>query len=271
MRRLVRFMDGRFNIMQQGSELEPWIHEIAALYERAFNLELGVKTQMTFHYFSSPYSSLGTLSRWRSLGIILTALVINFSAISSSVTLVWNVTGDIWSLATPPTTWPGICLARGATYAQYMNLFFRDTTRFWLLESLPGLFNGKPGLANSDGEYVVYLEAGGTVSVDLTDVNGDIAARWYNPRTGIAPVLDGTTGHPHAWLQQQGGNKKNKSPSPKINAYIEQLACCFSPWSRQTLLNFAPLLEYFPVLGLLMMIYKNPAIFKKYIWYESWF
>ncbi|MBI4100118.1 PQQ-binding-like beta-propeller repeat protein [Candidatus Microgenomates bacterium] len=73
----------------------------------------------------------------------------------------------------------------GAKYSSYANLFFRDKTKFWLLESRPDLFGSIQGLANPGQEYVVYLKTGGSVTVNLSGVSGTFDAKWYNPRTGV--------------------------------------------------------------------------------------
>jgi hypothetical protein len=85
-------------------------------------------------------------------------------------------------------TWGSDLESPGALYSQLNNEFFRDHARFWLLEHHPELFDGIPGLANPGQEYVVYLEDGGEVTVDLSTGRGTSVllydVEWYNPRTG---------------------------------------------------------------------------------------
>jgi hypothetical protein len=86
-------------------------------------------------------------------------------------------------------SWGNDPQSAGAAYTALVNRFFRDRTKFWLLEYHPERFGGRPGLANPNQEYVVYLPAGGTVTVDLSGVSGALTAEWYNPRTGdVAPI-----------------------------------------------------------------------------------
>ena len=74
--------------------------------------------------------------------------------------------------------------APGATFARYMNDFFRTKTRFWELESRPALFANKPGLADPGKEYIIYLPSGGSQNVNLTSAGGIFEVEWFNPRTG---------------------------------------------------------------------------------------
>ncbi|MFQ5809877.1 MAG: putative collagen-binding domain-containing protein, partial [Armatimonadota bacterium] len=39
-------------------------------------------------------------------------------------------------------------------------------------------------LASPGREYLVYLPAGGTVTVDLSDAKGALGVQWFNPQTG---------------------------------------------------------------------------------------
>jgi len=39
-------------------------------------------------------------------------------------------------------------------------------------------------LANPGREYLVYLPDGGSVSIDLSSVSGELSASWFNPSTG---------------------------------------------------------------------------------------
>jgi hypothetical protein len=91
-------------------------------------------------------------------------------------------------------TWGTDLQSSGAQYAKLNNLFFRDRTRFWLLEYHPELFGGTPGLANSGQEYVVYLPSGGSITVNLSAVSEMLNVEWYNPRTGEFTPAGTTTG-----------------------------------------------------------------------------
>jgi hypothetical protein len=82
----------------------------------------------------------------------------------------------------------------GANYAGIANRFFRDRTRFELLEYHPELMGGTPALANPGQEYVVYLQSGGSVTADLSAASGTLPVEWYNPRTGTAAAAPTTSG-----------------------------------------------------------------------------
>jgi hypothetical protein len=85
--------------------------------------------------------------------------------------------------------------SRGARYVSINNRFFRDRTRFRLLEYHPELFAGQPGLANPGQEYITYQRGGGNIAVDLSTTTQMLSVEWLNPRTGkiieISPVSGG--------------------------------------------------------------------------------
>lgn len=81
-------------------------------------------------------------------------------------------------------SWGTETRSAGARYASLANLFFQHRTRFWLLEYHPELFGGTPGLANPEQEYVLYVAAGATVTVNLKRARAFLQVEWYNPRTG---------------------------------------------------------------------------------------
>lgn len=94
-------------------------------------------------------------------------------------------------------TWLNDIALPGTAYSRLNNVFFRDHTRFWLLEYHPELFAGRPGLANPGVEYTTYLPAGGNVTVDLSAAACVLNAEWYDPRSGAivteGPVVGGTS------------------------------------------------------------------------------
>ncbi len=90
-------------------------------------------------------------------------------------------------------SWSKDIKSAGAGYARLCNTFFRDRTRFWLLEYHPELYANRPGLANPGHEYVFYLRNGGGATVDLSRVAGAFKVEWYNPRTGRAKGAGSTT------------------------------------------------------------------------------
>ncbi len=47
-------------------------------------------------------------------------------------------------------------------------------------------------LANPGSEYLVYLPEGGTVTVDLSDTAGELAAEWFDPSRGETVAADAT-------------------------------------------------------------------------------
>jgi Putative collagen-binding domain of a collagenase/Protein of unknown function (DUF4038) len=116
----------------------------------------------------------------------------------------------------------------GYRYAQLNNLFFQARTSFWLLESHPEVFDGRPGLANLGQEYVVYLKAGGSVKVDLSATSGEHNVEWYNPRTGeviTSSTIDGspvslTAPDTNDWVlhirRTSGTVKRNMKPATEL-------------------------------------------------------
>jgi hypothetical protein len=58
-------------------------------------------------------------------------------------------------------------------------------------------------LAEPGQSYVLYLPAGGSVSLDLAEVSGSLAAEWFDPRTGSWQAAPGVVG---------GGVKTFKAP-----------------------------------------------------------
>jgi chitodextrinase len=82
----------------------------------------------------------------------------------------------------------------GATYCKWNNKFFQERTKYWLLEYHPELFSSRPGLADPATEYVIYLSAGGNITVNLSAASGTLNVEWFNPRTGVATAAGTTTG-----------------------------------------------------------------------------
>ena len=91
--------------------------------------------------------------------------------------------------------WQGSLHSRGAQYVSINPRFFRDRTRFWLLEHHPELFSGQAGLANPGQEYITYQRGGGNITVDLSATTQMLSVEWLNPRTGktigVHPVSGG--------------------------------------------------------------------------------
>ena len=79
-----------------------------------------------------------------------------------------------------------------------------------------GLCFGKPGT-----EYVIYLEQGGTTTVDLSRVSGQLGVAWLNPRTGEYRVGAAVAGSPGVvfaapdtkdWILHIGGFPLDETP-----------------------------------------------------------
>ncbi len=78
---------------------------------------------------------------------------------------------------------------QGGPWIGHASRFFQTKLRTDMRRLLPDdriVRNGDNAIAaaNPGKEYVVYLEEGGRVELDLTDESGTLEARWYNPRTG---------------------------------------------------------------------------------------
>jgi hypothetical protein len=75
------------------------------------------------------------------------------------------------------------------TYAERMNLE--------AMSPHPELASSGYSLANpsaSEGEYLVYLPSGGSVTIDLTGTPGIISVEWFKPDTGETTVGNPITG-----------------------------------------------------------------------------
>jgi hypothetical protein len=69
--------------------------------------------------------------------------------------------------------------------------FFKDNSiPFWQMSNMDHLVgnpdhnNSKYCLARPGSDYLVYLPDGGTSTLDLTDADGQLQVRWFNPREG---------------------------------------------------------------------------------------
>ena len=91
-------------------------------------------------------------------------------------------------------SWGNDINSPGATYSKWCNLFFENRTRYWRLEYHPELFSARPGLADPGWEYIIYLSAGGGITVNLSQASGTLDVEWYNPRTGVVTPAGTTTG-----------------------------------------------------------------------------
>jgi hypothetical protein len=77
-------------------------------------------------------------------------------------------------------------------------------------------------------QYLVYLPAGGTATVNLTAASGELAVEWFNPATGLA-ILGGTT---------QGGARRSFTAPFSGDAvlYVRDQQCGASEISRGNIL-----------------------------------
>jgi hypothetical protein len=61
---------------------------------------------------------------------------------------------------------------------------FIGQTQWWLMNPHDELTTNGYCLANPGQEYVIYSRDGGSTTVNLQDVTGDIEVRWLDPITG---------------------------------------------------------------------------------------
>jgi hypothetical protein len=59
---------------------------------------------------------------------------------------------------------------------------YNDMVPGWVVKS--GLVSNGEARVKLGEEYVVYLDSGGSVDVDLSDASGTLSVEWYNPRDG---------------------------------------------------------------------------------------
>ena len=78
--------------------------------------------------------------------------------------------------------------------------FFRtQDLPFWRMRNADALVGNAAGtngtwcLAEPGAIYVIYLPAGGTASLDLSQASGPFTVRWFDPRRGGAPKTGGVT------------------------------------------------------------------------------
>ena len=71
----------------------------------------------------------------------------------------------------------------GAMYMTYLYDFFQNT-EFWKLSPNDSLASSGRVLASAGGEYVIYLQNGGSTTVNLSAAAGTLSVEWYNPRNG---------------------------------------------------------------------------------------
>lgn len=71
-----------------------------------------------------------------------------------------------------------------------------DRPAWWRMDPADGLVAaGEAYLLREAGErYLAYLPAGGSVALDLSGVSGELAAGWYDPRTGSVTADGGVSG-----------------------------------------------------------------------------
>jgi hypothetical protein len=94
----------------------------------------------------------------------------------------------VWSIRTSGAfpvyeTWGTNLNTEAVGYVKNLWSFY-DKTSWWSLAPAQSLVNRGLMLADVGREYVVYLETGGTVTVNLTAAAGSLSVEWYNPRTG---------------------------------------------------------------------------------------
>jgi hypothetical protein len=80
-------------------------------------------------------------------------------------------------------TWGDDLTTPAVDYVSKMWNFF-DDKEFWLLDPHHELVNSGLALANPGEEYIVYLQDGGSVTVDLSNATGTLNVEWYNPKDG---------------------------------------------------------------------------------------
>jgi hypothetical protein len=92
---------------------------------------------------------------------------------------------DVWNRIDAPNRYTFTVQDEGAG-AQLGALYdFFTALPFWRLQPFDGVTGESAvALAESSHFYVVYLPRGGKTTVDLKAVDGQLAARWFNPRNG---------------------------------------------------------------------------------------
>jgi hypothetical protein len=99
----------------------------------------------------------------------------------------------------------------GLMYMSYIGNFFRQKTKFWLLQPHNEYIIRGTGYctAITGEEYVVYLPSGGSVTVDLSIAYGTLPVEWYNPATGETTAAE----------SRQGGTSRSFT-APDVNDWV---------------------------------------------------
>lgn len=120
---------------------------------------------------------------------------------------------------------------QGAKEMGYISTFW-DGIEYWKMSPNNSLVTSGYALANSGKEYVIYLPAGGSATVDLSAAVGTLHVEWYNPRTGT--YQDKTT--------IQGGAPRNFT-APDTNDWVLHINSIYSTPFQYLLWKFDRILN----------------------------
>jgi hypothetical protein len=92
---------------------------------------------------------------------------------------------DAWNRIDAPHRYTFAVQDAGAAVQLSALYEFLTTLPFWRMQPFEGVAGAKAlSLAEPGKVYVAYLPQGGGITMDLGACRGELAARWFNPRTG---------------------------------------------------------------------------------------
>ncbi|MDW7727850.1 MAG: putative collagen-binding domain-containing protein [Candidatus Methanoperedens sp.] len=72
---------------------------------------------------------------------------------------------------------------KGMAQMKHLSVFF-NSIEYWRMQPNNLLINNCYALVNIGNEYVIYLPAGGSTTIDLSAASDTLSVEWYNPRAG---------------------------------------------------------------------------------------
>ena len=107
---------------------------------------------------------------------------------------------DVWNRIDRPNHYTFVVKDQGAAPHLATLYQFFTALPFWRMQPATNVIGDVVALLEPGGISVVYFPRGGAATIDFTAANTSLAARWFNPRSGIfeqrAPAL---TAHRHTF------------------------------------------------------------------------
>jgi len=91
---------------------------------------------------------------------------------------------DVWNRIDAPNHYSFRVQDEGAAAQLGILHDFFGPLPFWRMQPFTAVTGDAVSLAEVGKTYIIYLPHGGTTTIDLSEVSGNLTARWFNPRTG---------------------------------------------------------------------------------------